>query len=294
VAAIDCGTNSTRLLILDHDGQVRRRDNIITRLGDQLDRSGRLSPDAQQRVLGALTVFAQRIADDGVERHRTVATAAVRSASNGEAFVDAMRRVVGNDVDVISGDEEARLSFVGARSALPDVIVDDVVVFDIGGGSTECVRHIGGELVTVSLPIGVVRFDERWGNRLEEGRAAVRELLVSTLGLDERWAPASPRAVALAGTMATLVHLELGADDPDPRYPGWRDSPAVVTRWRERLATASHDERAALRGMRPGREDLMAGGLVIMEEVCRYFNVVELVAGEADILDGVALELRSN
>ena len=294
VAALDCGTNSTRLLILDHDGTVLRRDNVITRLGDKVDSSGCLADDAQQRVADAVTTFSVVMDDYGVERARLVGTSAVRQAVNGQAFMNRLSGLLGFPCDIIDGDDEARLSYLGAHRALPDVIVDDVVVFDIGGGSTEFCRVHQGELVTVSLHMGCVRFEERWGHEEESGRLEIRHQLAQLTSNEPRWGLPSPTTVGLAGTMATLVHLELGADDPDPRYPGWRFHPEVATKWRHTLAALSNDERRALRGMRPGRESVMVGGLIILEEICARWDIDELVAGEADILDGVAFELRSN
>ena len=220
VAALDCGTNSTRLLILDHDGTVRRRENVITRLGDRVDSSARLADDAQQRVVDVVRDFARTLRDDGVERARLVGTSAVRQAANGQDFMAQLHEILGFPCDIIEGHEEARLSFLGAR------------------GSTT--------------------------------------------------------AVGLAGTMATLAHLELGADDPDPRYPGFRFPATTATTWREILAGESIEQRAAHRGMRAGREGVIVTGLMILEEICARWQVVNLVAGEADILDGVAGELRSN
>jgi exopolyphosphatase/guanosine-5'-triphosphate,3'-diphosphate pyrophosphatase len=294
VAALDCGTNSTRLLILDHDGSVLRRDNVITRLGDRVDSSGQLADDAQERVADTVRHFAVTLHDYGVERARLVGTSAIRQAANGGAFMAYLHDILGHPCDVISGNDEARLSFMGARGALPDVISDTTLVFDIGGGSTEFCRLSDGELVTASVPVGCVRFEERWGTDLDGGRREIRDVLDELVSGDDRWASPSPTAVGLAGTMATLVHLELGADDPDPRYPGWHFSSRVATMWREILAPETNEQRAAHRGMRAGREGVMVAGLVILEEICAHWHILELVAGEADILDGVAGELRSN
>ena len=294
VAALDCGTNSTRLLVLDHDGTVLRRDNVITRLGDRVDSSGRLADDAQQRVQNAVAGFARTVRELGVERARLVGTSAVRQAVNGHEFMARLHDIVGFACDVIEGTEEARLSFLGARGALPEVVVKDTLVFDIGGGSTEFCRLSGDGLLTVSLPMGCVRFEERWGHDLDGGRHEVRAQLDALSDSDARWALPSPMTVGLAGTMATLAHLELNADDPDPRYPGFRFPARVATTWREILADETIEQRAAHRGMRAGREGVMVAGLVILEEICARWQVTELVAGEADILDGVAGELRSN
>ena len=294
VAALDCGTNSTRLLILDHDGTVRRRENVITRLGDRVDSSARLADDAQQRVVDVVRDFARTLRDDGVERARLVGTSAVRQAANGQDFMAQLHEILGFPCDIIEGHEEARLSFLGARGALPEVIVDNTMVFDIGGGSTEFCRLSGNDLLAVSLPVGCVRFEERWAGDLESSRRDVRGQLDSLVMSDARWATHSTTAVGLAGTMATLAHLELGADDPDPRYPGFRFPATTATTWREILAGESIEQRAAHRGMRAGREGVIVTGLMILEEICARWQVVNLVAGEADILDGVAGELRSN
>lgn len=298
VAAIDCGTNSIRLLIADvADGRltdVARRMEVV-RLGEGVDRTGRLSDAALARTRKALLTYAAEIAELGVTTVRMCATSASRDASNAQDFRDMVRGVLGVDPEVISGAEEARLSFLGAVNGLR--AEPPYLVVDIGGGSTEFVT--GGTEVehAISMNIGCVRMTERHlhgdpptAAEIEAAErditAAVDEALAAVPGRDAR------TLVGLAGTVTTVTALGLGL----PAYDAGRIHHARVTR--EAVAAVTSDllsmpvaQRLALPVMHPGRADVIGGGALILRIIMERSGQSELVASEHDILDGIAFGL---
>lgn len=309
VAGIDCGTNTIRLLVADiADGaltDVVRRMEIV-RLGQDVDRTGMIDPAALARALDTTARYAQECRDLGVERIRYVATSATRDAANRAEFVEGVRALIGVSPEIISGDEEAALSFAGATSALRDE-PDPVLVVDIGGGSTELVLGSGGRVTSsYSMDVGSVRMRERHLHsdpptdaQLDAARADIRALLdaagdVVDLG-------ATRTLVGVAGTVTTLTGEVLGLDHYDPALiDGATMTIADAQRACEWYLRADHDARASRGYLHPGRVDVIAAGALVWSEVmARVQRDVEAAGGvlattttsEHDILDGIALSL---
>ncbi|HEX4126400.1 MAG TPA: exopolyphosphatase [Acidimicrobiales bacterium] len=301
LAAVDCGTNSTRLLVVGPAGEVRAREVTITRLGQEVDASRRLHPEAMERTFAALRAYRSIMDAEQVRRARLVATSAVRDAANGEAFLLPAAEIVGAPAELLSGREEGELSYAGATGDL-DAADGDVVVLDIGGGSTEMVTRVAGEVLAVSLDIGCVRLTERFlqGDppTTAEVAAAVGAIAVE---LDRATAAIPPlagvgghlRLVGLAGTVSTLAGLELGLAE----YDREQIHHAMLTvESVERWCTALGGERVAERARRPGvpvgRQDVIFGGALVLREVMRRFALSECIVSEADILDGLVMSMR--
>ncbi|MBP2707195.1 Ppx/GppA family phosphatase [Microbispora sp. RL4-1S] len=316
VAAIDCGTNSVRLLIADvadastasrgeTDGEltdVERRMEIV-RLGQGVDRTGRLAPEALERTFGAMRgyakLIAQHAAPDGPMPVRVVATSATRDAANRDDFVTGVREIFGVDPEVVSGDEEARLSFTGATRGLAPGLGDAApyLVVDIGGGSTEFV--VGSDAVegALSVDIGCVRLTERHLRDDPPGEDAVRAAVADIEAAIDRVEAAVPvrRArtlVGLAGSVTTVagIALDLGAYDPAAIHHA-RIAADRVHEISARLLEMTHDERAAISVMHPGRVDVIGAGALILDRIVRRYGFAEVVVSEHDILDGIAWSL---
>ena len=308
VAAIDCGTNSIRLLIADAvGGQLRdvHREMRIVRLGQGVDATGRFAPEAIERTKVALTDYAELLAHHDVSNVRMVATSATRDAANRDVFFAMTSEVLGAVVpgavaEVISGDEEARLSFNGAVYEL-DTAGAPFVVVDLGGGSTEVVLGEREVEAGYSADIGCVRLTERCLHSDPPTAvevAAAREVVRERLGAALR-VVAVERArtwVGVAGTMTTLAALAQGMTTYDPAAihlsrVGF-DALLPVC---EDIIGMSHDQRAALGPMHEGRVDVIGGGAIIVEELAEALGsragIDELVVSEHDILDGIALSI---
>ena len=308
VAAIDCGTNSIRLLIAEEDpasGGLRELDRRmeIVRLGQGVDRTGRLAPEALDRTLAACRAYAAAIREHGVppERVRFVATSATRDAENRADFVGGVREILGVDPEVITGEEEAALSFAGATRELagrPDA-QPPYLVLDIGGGSTEFV--LGDERVRAarSVDIGCVRMTER--HLVHEGRvadppsaeqvAAISADVEAALDLAAERVPLTEThtLVGLAGSVTTVAGIALGLPAYDSaRIHHSRVSLAQVAEISGRLLAATHAERAAMPVMHPGRVDVIGAGALILHLVMRRTGAQEVLVSEHDILDGIA------
>ncbi|WP_036505144.1 Ppx/GppA phosphatase family protein [Nocardia aobensis] len=310
VAAVDCGTNSIRLLIADvgADGHLTdvHREMRIVRLGKGVDATGELNPEAIERTRVALHDYVDRMIDAGVSRVRMVATSATRDARNRDDFftmtgVELGRVVPGAQAEVITGDEEARLSFAGAVGELSSAEGPFVVV-DLGGGSTEVVLgDSSGVQEAYSADIGCVRITERClhgnpptGEEVASARFFASQQLAQAFGVvpverARTW-------VGVAGTMTTIAAVALDL----PEYDSDRVHLTRLTfdQLREvchRLIGMNHDERAALGPMHPGRVDVIGGGAVITEvladELARRAGIAELIVSEHDILDGIALSI---
>ena len=303
VAAVDCGTNSTRLLVVGPSADVKAREMRITRLGEGVDATRMLRSEAMERTFGALREFRSIMDKAGVVRARLVATSAVRDAENGEAFLGPASQIVGARAELLSGGEEGRLSYAGATAGLPGGEGGDrVVVVDIGGGSTEIVTAAHDEIVSVSLDIGCVRLTERFLRGDPPGAAEVAEA-VTAIGaelsratrvipeLDEAGPPF--RLVGLAGTVSTLASLELGLTD----YHRDVIHGAVLTRDAvERWCAVLGAERVGERALRPaipeGREDVIFGGALVLREVMGRFGLRNCIVSESDILDGLVMSIQ--
>jgi exopolyphosphatase/guanosine-5'-triphosphate,3'-diphosphate pyrophosphatase len=313
VAAIDCGTNSIRLLVADvtrrEDGSFALRDvhreMRIVRLGEGVDATGRLSVAALMRTRDALADYTLVVRRKGAEQVRMVATSATRDAANRDDFFTLARDVLGVEAEVITGDEEARLSFTGA---VGDLEPEDgpFVVTDIGGGSTELVLGTwDGARAEVtaarSVDIGCVRITERClrgDPPTTEEVAAARDLTVRVLTEAFDAVPVADARtwVGVAGTITTLGAVALGLAEYDAdRTHLTRLGIEVLGRTTERLLSASHDERAANPVIHPGRVDVIGGGAliatVLADELKMRAGISELLVSEHDILDGIALSL---
>ncbi|HEV7755316.1 MAG TPA: Ppx/GppA phosphatase family protein [Mycobacteriales bacterium] len=300
VAGIDCGTNSIRLLVADLDGSgltdvVRTME--IVRLGEGVDRTGRLSPAAIDRTRIALEGYAETIAETGAERVRMVATSASRDSSNAGDFRAMVRAVLGQDPEVITGDEEARLSFTGAVRGLP--VEGPYVVVDIGGGSTEFVLGTSTVEAARSVDVGCVRLTERHLHSdpptAAEIAAAEADIRAAVALATETVPVAEARTlVGLAGSVTTVTALALEL----PAYDSTRIHHARISRDRVAEVTAmllgaTRAERAGLPVVHPGRVDVIGAGALVLRVLMDEIGAASVVASEHDILDGIALSVAS-
>jgi exopolyphosphatase/guanosine-5'-triphosphate,3'-diphosphate pyrophosphatase len=303
VAVVDIGTNSTRLLVAEVDGGALtelERESIVTRLGEGVDATGRLGEEPQARVFAALDRYAGAIEHHGATERIVVMTSAVRDAANGAAFADTVRDRYGLKGRTLSGDDEARLSYLGATAARDPDDPASLLVIDIGGGSTEMIVGARGSVdFHVSTQVGVVRHTER---HLHSDPPTAEEL--AALAADARPAleaavPAEVRrraaaAVAVAGTATSCASIDLALDPYDPsRVEGHRISRARLEALRDRLAALPLAERRGVTGLDPNRAPTIVAGTVILLEVLGAFGLDGFEASERDILWGVALESTS-
>jgi exopolyphosphatase/guanosine-5'-triphosphate,3'-diphosphate pyrophosphatase len=283
VAAVDLGTNSTRLLVADvEDGHVEEveRRLQITRLGEGVDRRRLLLPTAIARVRHCLVEYRRAAESLGAKRILAVATSAVRDAENGEAFLGEIERSYGFSTRLLEGDAEALLTFRGV--AAEGEVAEGTLVVDIGGGSTELIVG-GAEGIEfhASLDIGCVRLTERFGDDVGACAAHVGSVLPE---LDVG------QAIGVAGTVTALAALDLGLVDHDPqRVHGHTLSRDGVVRQLERLAALTLEERRRVPGLEPERAPVIVAGTVILREVLDRYGLAEIEASERDILDGAAL-----
>ena len=297
VAAIDCGTNSIRLLVADVDQTARTlvdldRRMVIVRLGQDVDRTGRLAPEALERTFAACDEYARVIADLGAQTVRFVATSASRDASNRDEFVAGVRERLGVDPEVIPGAEEAALSFTGAVRGLP-TLVAPVVVVDIGGGSTEFVRGTESLESAWSVNVGCVRMTER---HLRSDPPTVEEIQAAASDIDRAIDEAAKHVdldaiaslVGVAGSVTTVaaLHLGLAEYDSDAIHASTLPVDAVRTLSDELLAM-TRQQRAALAVMHPGRVDVIGAGALVLRRIVDRTGVSSLTVSETDILDGI-------
>jgi exopolyphosphatase / guanosine-5'-triphosphate,3'-diphosphate pyrophosphatase len=302
VAVVDIGTNSTRLLIADVDpatGSVEEllRRSEVTRLGAGVDAAGRLSAEAVERVFARLAEYRAAIDEHDCEADMAVLTSAVRDAANGGEFAARVREQYGLDARVLSGDEEAQLTFLGAMSGRA-LSSEPTVVIDIGGGSTEFIvgrDHSAG--FHVSLPIGVVRMSERHihtdppePTELQELGTDVRVTLLAGLPPQER-APVS-EGIAVAGTATSAAAIDQELDPYDPkRVHGYRLQLATVELLIARLADMDEEERRRVVGLNPDRAPTIVAGMIVLGEAMSAFELEQVEVSEHDILYGGALRL---
>ncbi len=296
VAAIDCGSNSTRLLIADARGVTLARDMNITRLSEGVDASGRLREEAMERTFSVLGEYRAQCDRYGVARGRLVATSAVRDAANGDVFLAGAREITGLDANLLAGSEEAALSYRGATADLAPSTMTTVIV-DVGGGSTELASEIDGHLVSYSMQLGCVRIAERalgrdvvTPARDDAARAMIdAEIARAFLARPEfETLLGSARLIGLAGTVATLAQLDARLDHYDRDVVHHRVlSLETVEWWQDRLASETPAQRLRHPGMVRGREDVLVAGLYVLDAVMRRLGVSELISSENDILDGI-------
>jgi exopolyphosphatase/guanosine-5'-triphosphate,3'-diphosphate pyrophosphatase len=297
VAAIDCGTNSTRLLVADEDGRTLERLMRITRLGQGVDATRALAPEAIDRTVAVLREFRSVMDTHGVDRVRMTATSAARDASNRDDFFAAAEAAVGARPELISGDEEGSLSFRGATSTLnPDE--GPYLVVDIGGGSTELIVGRDQPTGTRSLDVGCVRMTEKFlatdpprPEELSNALGFVHDLLEDTV----RDIPAmldAPRLVGVAGTVTTVAAVEIGLQTYDRdrihHFVLTRDAVEDVFRT---LATEARADRIHNPGLEEARADVIVGGTIVLVAIMRYFKFDTCLVSESDILDGLVMSL---
>jgi len=300
VASLDLGTNSTRVLVarpVDGKLDILDRRNTITRLGQNVGSTGRLADEAVERTLACLRDYRAVLDEHGVERLRVAATSASRDAANRDEFFDAVEEVVGVRPELLSGDEEGRMSFLGATGDL-DPARGPFLIVDIGGGSTEFILgtdHVEG---VISVDVGCVRLTEKFLDHdppLPEELTACISFADAYLDDVVREVPGSAEArtlVGLAGTITTVAAVEIGLATYDRdaihHFVLTRDAAEEVFRT---LATESLADRIHNPGLEEARADVIVGGCCVLVALFRRFGFDEMVVSEADILDGLALSL---
>jgi exopolyphosphatase/guanosine-5'-triphosphate,3'-diphosphate pyrophosphatase len=300
VAVVDVGTNSTRLLVADvADGAVREIDrrSIVTRLGEGLEASGRLGDEPQERVFRVLEEYRSAMDEHGADVRTAVLTSAVRDAANGDAFTATVRERYGLDAETISGDEEARLTFLGATVARDRKDPATLLVVDIGGGSTELVAGARGEVsFHVSTQVGVVRHTERHLHQdppgpgeLEALAADARETIEAALPGDVRAAVEQVVAVAGTATMTAAMDLRLEPYD-SATVEGHVLSVATLREQLDRLAAVPLAERRGTVGLHPDRAATIVAGVAVLLEVLDAVGATEVQVSDRDILWGRALD----
>jgi exopolyphosphatase/guanosine-5'-triphosphate,3'-diphosphate pyrophosphatase len=301
LATVDLGTNTVRLLVVEAAGgrwRTLHQTQRVTRLGEGQAAAGRLLPEPMRRTAAAVTEFAQAARRLGATRLRIVATSAVREAANRAEFVAALEAQAGEPVEVVSGEEEARLALQGVASGLPD-LGESFVLFDIGGGSTEFVRaRAGRAAAAVSLRLGVVPLAEAWSepgpvrwDRFAQMRAGIERQLAAEVPPTIAAAGAG-ELVGTAGTVTTLAALDLGlaAYDAD-RVNGHRLTRAAVERALARLGALPVADRGRLPCLEPGRADLLIPGIAICLAALARFGREQLVVSDRGLREGLLCEL---
>ena len=309
VAGIDCGTNSIRLLVADVDPATGalvdlERTMEVVRLGQGVDRTGRIAPEALERALAATRRYATRCTELGVEAIRYVATSATRDAENRREFVDGVRTAIGVEPEVIDGAEEARLSFRGATGVLGSRHPGPLLVVDLGGGSTELVLGADAPVASYSMDVGCVRMTER---HLHSDPPTTSEIAAAAADVRAALDAASAMVplertvtlVGLSGTVTTVTAHALGLPRYDPLVIDGTVLPIeVVLAAADDLLHRTHAQRAALGFMHPGRVDVIGAGALVWAEVVRRVQrdvaaagrlLGPVVTSEHDILDGIAL-----
>ena len=306
VAAIDCGTNSIRLLIADIENGTLTdvvRTMVIVRLGEGVDKTGEFSQAALARTFAAIETFALLISQHQPERVRFVATSASRDVSNRSEFMDGVLSRLGIEPDIISGDEEAELSFLGATADLvneQEPPAAPYLVVDIGGGSTEFVLGTTGPTAAISTNVGCVRMTER---HLISDPATPQEIAAAIADIDAaidlayQSVPISQAhsLIGLAGSVTTVAAIALGLSEYDSTaIHGSRISAPDIHRITGELLAMTRAERAKLGPMHEGRIDVIGSGALVLDRIMIRTGLSEVVVSERDILDGIARGLISN
>jgi exopolyphosphatase/guanosine-5'-triphosphate,3'-diphosphate pyrophosphatase len=297
VAVVDIGTNSTRLLIADVEGtgvyEVERR-TTVTNMGRGVDHTGTICSDAVDDVCGVIADYKSRYEEMGAERVMAIATSAVRDAINGEAFIAELRERFDLDAQMLTGEEEAQLTYRGATAHRPTT--DPTLVFDIGGGSTELIVGTGREVgFHTSLQAGTIRQSERHLTSDPPGPHELEDLATDIRNLIERAVAAQPdgtptRAIAVAGTPTSLAAIDQGLEPYDPdRVHGYHLGMQRIQRMLSRLSSLPLAERLRVPGLPPGRAPTIVAGTVILVQVMRAFGLQEVEVSELDILHGSAI-----
>ena len=298
VAAIDVGTNSTRLLVAEETGGGFRpldRRMVLTRLGEGVDARRRLAPKALKRTLATVADYAASCGEYEVERLRVTGTSAVRDAHNRDEFLDGVRMLTGQTPELLTGDEEARVTFLGAVS---DLDGDDCkLVVDIGGGSTELVLGRREPESVVSMDVGSVRMFEKHLFSDPPTQSEIDSLRGDLTGMleiarPEVQVPAGTRLIGVAGTVTQLATLKAGLSSYQPEVTHHAVlSHGDVRLMARRLASLPYEKRARIKGLEPGRVDVIVAGAEILLSVMEVFDNAEMLVSERDILDGLVIEL---
>jgi exopolyphosphatase/guanosine-5'-triphosphate,3'-diphosphate pyrophosphatase len=302
-AVVDIGTNSTRLLIADVDPSTGRvqdlhRRSTVTRLGDGVDAGGKLSEEAMQRVFSTLTAYRATMDDFACKKNMAVLTSAVRDAANGAEFTERVRSGFDLDTQVLSGDEEAQLTFLGAMSERDGDPGEPTVVVDIGGGSTEFIVGSGRRAsFHVSVQAGVLRMSERHihsdppaPSELQALAADTRTIFLDGLPPEQR--AGIKRAIAVAGTATSAAAIDQELDPYDPeRVHGYPLLLATVELLIARLADMSEQRRRQVVGLHPDRAPTIVAGMILLEEAMKAFGLDQVEVSEHDILRGGTLRL---
>jgi exopolyphosphatase/guanosine-5'-triphosphate,3'-diphosphate pyrophosphatase len=303
VAAVDIGSNSTRLLIAEGEDELAR-ESIVTRLAEGVDSSGRLGDAPQQRVLDVLSGFRLTIEAHGCERATAVLTSAVRDAANGKAFSERVQDALGFEARILSGDEEARLTYAGATTGRDG----EFLVIDIGGGSTELVLgsdwHRGAAAPRtprfhVSTQIGVVRHGERHLHGDPPSRAELEALTADVRTTLEAHVPVRLRerelaAIAVAGTPTQSAAIDLALEHYDPaRVEGHVLTAPRLRELLDQLAALPLAQRREIRGLDPARAPVIVAGIAILLQVMYCFDLDKVEVSERDILWGIARSITA-
>lgn len=304
VAAIDCGTNAIRLLVAEVDSAGTLHEHVrlmqIVRLGEGIDRTGEFAPEALARTFAAVDEYAEVIRTLEVSRTRFVATSASRDASNRDEFTAGVRRRLGIDPEVITGTEEAALSFAGAvRGLPPGLAAAPALVVDIGGGSTEFVLGVSEPEYSASVDVGCVRMTER---HLHDDPPTAEQIAAAWVDIEAAVAAAGQRVpfaeagalVGLAGSVTTVAAMAMDLPEYDASVlHGAVVSAGDVAGVTARLLAMTRAERAELPFMHPGRVDIIAGGAMVLQAAMRAAGADRVVVSETDILDGIVYSLAA-
>jgi exopolyphosphatase / guanosine-5'-triphosphate,3'-diphosphate pyrophosphatase len=295
LAALDVGSNTVLMLVVERgaDGQLRRLADLsrITRLGRGVDATGHLDPASMDKTLDAIVEFADQARALGAEKILTAATAALRDAADGADFLARVKARTGLDLEVISGETEARLVYLSAIKGLQLDLSSQILIVDIGGGSTELIRaQPGGAPDLVSLPIGSVRLTERFVHsdpphvrEAAELRVAIDEALA---GLGRKFQP--DLMVGIAGTVTTVCEVVLGLARYDPdRVHGYRLAHADVLRALGKLGSVPLEQRKQIPGVEEGRADVIFAGAAILERVMAHFKVAQVIVSDQGVRWGL-------
>ena len=302
LAGIDIGTNTLRLLIAEFsgDGIYRKVESgrYITRLGEGLSGTGRLKDEAMERALRVLKGFADKCSENDVDGIYAVATSAVREAVNGRDFIQEVKNKTGIDVNIISGDEEARITMLGVYPGL-EITCKDVLMMDIGGGSTEFMLVSKGEIIfTVSTDIGVVRFTEQY---IKSDPPVEQELELLGRVIEDRLKKVASRKgdiaggvefIGTAGTVTTLAAIDQMMRIYDAeKINGYRIKRDGVMKILKMIRSMTNKERKELPGVEEGREDIILAGAMVVYKVMEWFGLDEMTVSDAGLREGLVVDL---
>ena len=299
VAAIDCGTNSIRLLITDFDSKTNQMTDVIremriVRLGEGIDKTKRFSEAALARTFAAIDEYATLIKQNHVEKIRFVATSATRDAENKSIFFDGVSARLMIEAEVISGEAEANLSFIGATKSLADKYQPPYLVIDLGGGSTELVLGETSPIAAYSMNVGCVRMTERHapgGNPNSAQLAQIKSDVAAALQLafEKVDVKKANTVIGVAGTVTTVAAhaLKLSEYNPEALH-GAEITSEEISQTAQDFIAMTFEQRAALKYMHPGRVEVITAGSIVLAEVVKQIGAKKIIASERDILDGVA------